>query len=384
MAGLTLIRVTITMSPFSIWLTSSTFLNALLQDPVTAIFSCTEMLGYLNMMSGGAFRLQSLIERCPRTFDTIHSTSVEELLNGCAVLEMGSLEPEQKSLVSALTLISILAYLKSTRKSDHHLRNIILIDEAHALLDQGEGATQEEKALNSTMTQLMINVITEIRAYGVGVIFSDQSPSRVGGRMLDNVDNIISFRLSGEEADMLREHIGADTNLCDVLPLMSPGEYVLKNRFLRSALPVRMEYSPDKDALHHVSDENIVKAQAKYLTSHAKDYRPFIFCEGAGCDHCTVAIREEANMYAEQIFAERQFKLSTPEEVAAHIVRIPAVLSSRIYYDDATVFKKKCRCIAVHLLRKCSMENDISFSLQAVTKLLSEMNKQGNGGTENE
>lgn len=330
-----------------------------------------------NMMSGGAFRLQSLIERCPRTFDTIHSTSVEELLNGCAVLEMGSLEPEQKSLVSALTLISILAYLKSTRKSEHYLRNIILIDEAHALLDQGEGSTQEEKALNSTMTQLMINVITEIRAYGVGVIFSDQSPSRVGGRMLDNVDNIISFRLSGEEADMLREHIGADTKLCDVLPLMSSGEYVLKNRFLRSALPVRMEYSPDKDALRHISDEYIVKAQAKYLTSHAKDYRPFTFCEGAGCNHCTVAIREEANMNAEQIFAERQLKLSTPEEIAAHIVRIPAVLSSRINHDDATVFKKKCRCIAVHLLRKCSMENGISFRLQAVTKLLSEMSKHG-------
>ena len=202
--------------------------------------------------------------------------------------------------------------------------------------------------------------------------------------MLDNVDNIISFRLSGEEADMLREHIGADTNLCDVLPLMSPGELVLKNRFLRSALPVRMEYSPDKDELHHVSNESIVNAQAKYLTSHAKDYRPFTFCEGAGCDHCTVAIREEANMYAEQIFAERQLKLSTPEEIAAHIVRIPSVLSFRINDSDATVFKKKCRCIAVHLLRKCSMENGISFSLQAVTKLLSEINKQGTGGIENE
>lgn len=336
------------------------------------------------MMSGGAFRLQSLIERCPRTFDTIHSTSVEDLLNGCAVLEMGSLEPEQKSLVSALTLISILAYLKSTRKSNHRLRNIILLDEAHALLDQGEGTTQEEKALNSTMTQLMINVITEIRAYGVGVIFSDQSPSRVGGRMLDNVDNIISFRLSGEEADMLREHIGADTNLCDVLPLLSPGEYVLKNRFLRSALPVRMEYTPDEDQMDHVSDDHIVRAQARYLTSHVKEYRPFRFCEGAGCNHCTVAIREEAKMCAEQIFAERHFKLSAPEEVAAHIVRIPAVLLPRIKYDDATVFKKQCRCIAVHLLRKCSMENGISFSLQAVTKLLSEMDKQRNGETENE
>lgn len=337
-----------------------------------------------NMMSGGAFRLQSLIERCPRTFDTIHSTSVEDILNGCAVLEMGSLEPEQKSLVSALTLISILAYLKSTRKSNHHLRNIILIDEAHALLDQGEGATQEEKALNSTMTQLMINVITEIRAYGVGVIFSDQSPSRVGGRMLDNVDNIISFRLSGEEAEMLREHIGADTSLCDVLPLMSAGEFVLKNRFLRSALPTKMEYTPNTDQPKHVSDEHIVKAQTKYLTAHAKDYCPFTFCERAGCDHCTVAIREESNMYAEQIFAERQFKLSAPEEVAAHIVHIPSVLSLRINAENATMFRKKCGCIAVHLLRKCSMENGISFSLQAVTKLLTDMHKQGKEGTDNE
>lgn len=337
-----------------------------------------------NMMSGGAFRLQSLIERCPRTFNTIHSTSVEDLLDGCAVLEMGSLEPEQKSLVSALTLISILAYLKSTRQSDHRLRNIVLIDEAHALLDQGEGATQEEKALNSTMTQLMINVITEIRAYGVGVIFSDQSPSRVGGRMLDNVDNIISFRLSGEEAEMLREHIGADNNLCDVLPLMSAGEFVLKNRFLRSALPARMDYSPDKEHLKHVSDEQIVKTHTKYLTAHGKDYCPFAFCEKAGCNHCSVAVREEANMFAEQIFAERQLKLSTPEEVAAHIIRIPSVLSFRINTENAAMFKKKCSCIAVHLLRKCSVENGISFGEQTVKKLLTDMNNHGKEGNGNE
>lgn len=337
-----------------------------------------------NMMSGGAFRLQSLIERCPRTFNTIHSTSVEDLLNGCAVLEMGSLEPEQKSLVSALTLISILAYLKSTRQSDHRLRNIVLIDEAHALLDQGEGATQEEKALNSTMTQLMINVITEIRAYGVGVIFSDQSPSRVGGRMLDNVDNIISFRLSGEEAEMLREHIGADNNLCDVLPLMSAGEFVLKNRFLRSALPARMDYSPDKEHLKHVSDEQIVKTHTKYLTAHGKDYCPFAFCEKAGCNHCSVAVREEANMFAEQIFAERQLKLSTPEEVAAHIIRIPSVLSFRINTENAAMFRKKCSCIAVHLLRKCSVENGISFGEQTVKKILTDMNNHGKEGNGNE
>lgn len=337
-----------------------------------------------NMMSGGAFRLQSLIERCPRTFDTIHSTSVEDLLSGCSVLEMGSLEPEQKSLVTALTLISILAYLRSTRESDHRLKNMVLIDEAHALLDQGEGATQEEKALNSTMTQLMINIITEIRAYGVGIIFSDQSPSRVGGRMLDNVDNIISFRLGGEEAEMLREHIGADNILCDVLPVMSAGEFVLKNRYLRSALPARMDYSPSEEHLKHVSDEHIVKTQTMYLAAHAKDYCPFALCEKAGCNHCSVAVREEANMFAEQIFAERQHKMITPEEIASHIVRLPAVLSSRIHSDNADLFGMKCNCIAVHLLRKCSTENGISFGAQTVTKLLTDMNNQRKAGNVNE
>ena len=234
------------------------------------------------------------------------------------------------------------------------------------------------------MTQLMINVISEIRAYGVGVIFSDQSPSRVGGRMLDNVDNIISFRLSGEEAEMLREHIGADNNLCEVLPLMSAGEFVLKNRFLKSALPARMDYSPDKEHLKHVSDEQIVKTHTKYLTAHGKDYCPFAFCEKAGCNHCSVAVREEANMFAEQIFAERQLKLSTPEEVAAHIIRIPSVLSFRINTENAAMFKKKCSCIAVHLLRKCSVENGISFGVQTVKKILTDMNNHGKEGNGNE
>ena len=89
-------------------------------------------------------------------------------------------------------------------------------------------------------------------------------------------------------------------------------------------------------------------------------------------------------MFAEQIFAERQLKLSTPEEVAAHIVRIPTVLSFRINAENADMFRKKCGCTAVHLLRKCSMENDISFGAQAATKLLVDMNKQGKDGNSNE
>ena len=337
-----------------------------------------------NMMSGGAFRLQSLIERCPRTFDSIHATAVDDYLLGCSVLEMGTLEPEQKNLVTALILIRILVVLKASRNSDSRLRNVILIDEVHALLDHGEGATQEEKALNNTMSQLLINIITELRAYGVGVVFSDQSPSRIGGCMLDNVDNLISFRLSGEEADLLRAHMGAKENLTACLPLARTGEFFLKNQYIREPLGIRMSKAKISISPHNYSDRQIASMQKEYLQSRAAIYCPYKSCKATGCNCCSIAIREEAHKYATQIYNERQDKLGTVEAIASHILKIPTVIGtkSRNLPDSGT--PKLFHCIAIHLLRVCALEKGISISNEAVIKLLMDMDRTAKEGIKNE
>lgn len=337
-----------------------------------------------NMMSGGAFRLQSLIERCPRTFDTIHSTDVEDYLSGCAVLEMGTLEPEQKILVTALTLIRILTVLKNSRSSDSKLHNVILIDEVHALLDQGDGATEEERALNNTMAALLINIITELRAYGVGVIFSDQSPSRVGSCMLDNVDNLISFRLSGEESEHLRIHMGAKSTLSECLPLTSTGEFFLKNQYLREPLGIRMNKAEDTGSVHSYTDSQIVPLQREYLQSRLNIYCPYHSCNATGCSCCSVAIREEVHKYAAQIFVERQAKLVTVEAIAAHILMIPAVMAERVKGTNEANKQKLYECIAIHLLRICSLEKGIAMSNGAITKLFVEMHLRIKEETNNE
>ena len=337
-----------------------------------------------NMMSGGAFRLQSLIERCPRTFDSIHSTAVDDYLSGRTVLEMGTLEPEQKTLVTALTLIRILAVLKASRNSDSRLRNVILIDEVHALLDHGEGATQEEKALNNTMSQLLINIITELRAYGVGVIFSDQSPSRIGGCMLDNVDNLISFRLSGEEAELLRAHMGAKENLTACLPLAATGEFFLKNQYTREPLGIRMSKGKDIGYTHNYSDQQIASMQKEYLQSRSAIYCPYKSCKAARCKCCSVAIREEAHRYATQIYNERQEKLGTVEAIASHILKIPTVISTRSRELPAFNAAKLFQCTAIHLLRICALEKGISLSNDAVAKLLKDMGKTSKEEIKNE
>ncbi len=324
-----------------------------------------------NMMAGGAFRLQSLIERCPRTFDTVNSTEVTDLLQGTVVLEMGKLEPEQKALVSSLTLIGVLAYLKATRESTRVLRNVILIDEAHALLDQGEGATVEEKALNSTMNQLFVNLVTEIRAYGVGIIFSDQSPTRIGEKLLDNVDNVIAFRLSGKEAEMLQSHIGAAETLSRCLPLLSAGEMVLWNHHLRHPVAVRAEDPGQGNPV--VSDTDLVLHRKQYLRAHAGQYCPYTQCRAAACSTCSFAVREEANKCSAQVYAARRGKLTDPGQLAAHIRKLPDALTARGYSPEEKNFRKLCSCTAVHLIRRCAMESGILLTENAEALLLAEL-----------
>lgn len=325
-----------------------------------------------NMMSGGAFRLQSLIDRCPRTFDTINSTDVKDLLSCSTILEMGNLEPEQKSLVSALILISILAYLKATRTSSNVLRNVILIDEAHALLDQGENHTEEEKALSNAMSQLIINIITEIRAYGVGVIFSDQSPSRVGSSLIDNVDNLVSFRLSGEESRELGKHVGDEEIIPKILPLLSTGEMVVKNRFLHHPLAVKMV--SDFRCLQNsdVTDDQVVQKCRQYLLSNADKYMPFAICKLTGCKNCSVGVRDEAHKYAVQMFKAKAKDMNNPEAIASQIISIPEIL-----HKKAPVLSRRLsECTATHLLRLYAVQYGITFSDHAVESLLTDMNKR--------
>lgn len=317
----------------------------------------TEVKG--NMMAGGAYRIQSMIERCTWTFDTIHATDVEALLKRCTLLEMGHLEREEKMLVTALVLIRIMAFVKATRRSDHVLKNIILLDEAHAFLDTSAGITEEEKSLNSSMRTLMLNMLTELRAYGIGVVFADQSPSRMGVGMLDNVENLISFRLTGKEAELLTEHMGTDKEMTECLSRISTGEFLIKNQYLGSPVAVRMHHSQNALSKVHCTDLQVLNHQKKYLTEHFRDYSPYIECNRTGCRYCSAAVRTEARKLAAQIYRARQHKIRNREDLTVHIRKLPNAMKGCLNNYPAQARLKVCNCTAVHLARICMVEKGI-------------------------
>lgn len=314
-----------------------------------------------NMMSGGTFRLLSLIDRCKNTFESVNSIDVEDLLNGQVVLELGRLEGEQKCLVAALTLISILSYLRISRESGCDLKNVILIDEAHVLLDNGLSRTEEGRAIGGTMELLIANLVSEVRALGVGIILADQSPSRLGNNLLDNTDNKIIFRLSGIEAQIITKGVGLDDRESRILPMLDKGEALFINHSIHSAVGL---HTTNRTSLKPVSEAELSKYEESYTQAHAKIYRPFRECTSSlPCSNsCDFKVRDIAATKSVQMFGERRDFIKTHDDLIKHLLWIPSSLIKQGYSVDDNQYSRLCSCVKVHFSRRVSLDIGLNLS----------------------
>lgn len=329
-----------------------------------------------NLMEGSAIRLLSLCERCPLTFDTMHATPVSELLSGTAIIEMGALEPEQKLLTTSLLLITVMSHIKATRESSGDLlKNVILIDEAHSFFDTKQAATEEETALNSSLNDLLINFLSESRAYGLGIILADQSPTRIGANVLNCVETILSYRLTGEESELLCRNIGATPQLLRAFGLLKRGQIILANSYTLQPLPVRIPYQPP--------DTNLVTDQELAGRCAGKAECPYSHCRFARCSSCNAQVREHAKLYTTRIFNREPEKFKDPKALASVLTGLPGVLRPLSELLEENAFGTLCRCTAVHLLRKNEVENNVVLDKNACTQLFAALQNNITGGTKN-
>lgn len=76
-------------------------------------------------------------------FDNYFSIPIEDILQKPTIIELAAIEnSDQKALIIALLLLSILAYVNSNYVGEGGLKNVILLEEAHVLLDADTNAGQ--------------------------------------------------------------------------------------------------------------------------------------------------------------------------------------------------------------------------------------------------
>lgn len=209
-----------------------------------------------NLKAAGEFRLYGLLERADGMMDALNnSVDAKSLLSGLSVIEFENLEPCDRKLASFIILTSVMAYVQTLPETGGKLLYAIVIDEVHALLSDDVNASEAERLASNAIRHLMVNLISTMRSRGIALIYSDQSPNRIGGSTLfDQTINKFLFRLEGEENHLASRSLHFTDHEAKALLNLDVGQCLLKTSLNTEALGVTTIY---KDYGGNVSDEEL-------------------------------------------------------------------------------------------------------------------------------
>lgn len=314
-----------------------------------------EEIGYTgdarNIGRAGVVRLKSLVN----LFDNYYSIPIEDILQKPTIIELAAIEnSDQKALIIALLLLSILAYVNSNYIGDGNLKNVILLEEAHVLLDENTNLGQGDANPSAIAQGLLKRMLAEIRSYGVGLIVADQSPRKVSTDVVALTDMKMIFRLV-ESID--KQIIGDSTNMTDVqvqrMAKLKPGEaFLFFNKLEEPEEVITPDYRLDNNISITLSDEGI-RSLSTYWNDKTDKLRPYPECKCVACcsKTCDYARRVLAREIARRIFI-KNFKADTKEFEA--VIKVFGKISKLIQAElnDEEFTAELFSCVKVHLWRR--------------------------------
>lgn len=129
--------------------------------------------------------------------------SADALFARPAILELNDLNQQDKALISTFLLTLLREYCEQRasaerRQRPHLLRHVTVVEEAHNVLQEVASTGGQEGGSADTQyraVQAFCAMLTEIRAYGEGMIIADQSPVKLAPDAIRNTNLQIAHQL---------------------------------------------------------------------------------------------------------------------------------------------------------------------------------------------
>lgn len=304
-----------------------------------------------NIGRAGVVRLNSLVN----LFDNYYSIPIEDVLSKPTIIELAAIEnSDQKALIISLLLLSILAYVNSNYVGEGGLRNVILLEEAHVLLDADTNAGQGDANPSAIAQGLVKRMLAEIRSYGVGIVIADQSPRKVSTDVVALTDIKLAFRLvEATDKQILADSANMDEVQVKRLAKLKPGEAFFFFNKLEEPEEIKTEdYRLQNNISITLSDDGI-RELSTYWKERQDKLRPYPECECVRyCQKtCDYGRRMLAKEVARRIF-NRYFKADTKDfEVIRKV--IPKLKSlTKAELNDEVLDNELVACVKVQLFRK--------------------------------
>lgn len=254
-----------------------------------------------NVENSGILRLQKLMNTNPVMFDTVQAPDYPKMLSEPTVIELDAIsDPEQKSMVMAMIIVNLMVLIRKRTDFTGDLRNVILIDEAHVLLNPEDKQRDIDAAdPGRTALKMLQNMTLILRAYGTGLIFGDQSPAKLTKEILSNVNFKITFRLDDpEDRRILGQTALMDEAMLEKMVSLNTGQGFLSCSQIRK--PVFLQ-TPDTEKILNIKKKLSDQAVADRMLSELSP--PFAQCARCGFCHgqCSLQIRNDAVFLAQSV-----------------------------------------------------------------------------------
>ncbi|WP_159395714.1 ATP-binding protein [Streptomyces sp. 3211] len=266
-----------------------------LTDLVNKVEALIPQLGYEEKVTGDlraalTTRLNSLRTGGKgRMLDTRLSTPADALLSGPTVLEMEAMgDDDDKAFVMGLLLIRLAEYRRAQGDVDT-LQHLLVLEEAHRLLANttpARGGEDNEANVRGKAVETFTNLLSEIRAYGQGVVVADQIPTKLSPDVVKNTNLKIVHRIvAGDDREVLAASMAMTARQSTALATLPVGRAAVFTDGDDSPLLVQVPASKGGTGTWPSHAEVRI-----HMASQGVDTQPERLMPSADCDqHCLTA-----------------------------------------------------------------------------------------------
>lgn len=240
-----------------------------------------------------------------RMLDTKNSIPMEELMERPVVLELDSLNGDEKSLLMMFLLSYVYEYCKVKRKSGSPLKHMLLVEEAHNLISS-QGAGSDSRANPKAQTiELFVNMLAEMRALGQGILIADQLPTAIAPQAVKQTNVKILMRVTAKDD---REEIGNTMDLNEeqmhqVVNFKTGHAYLYHEGEDRVRMIRMINFKGEHKVEEPPSDEELKVQMSDYEIKHKELYIPYPECEHC-CTICNRRVRNQAESFVQQLLLD--------------------------------------------------------------------------------
>lgn len=299
-----------------------------LSDLVAKVGEVVPTLGYDEKVTGDMqaallTRLQSLCSGGKGAMlDVSASLPADELFGHPTVVELEALGDEgDKAFLVGLLLIRLAEHRRHQGPSDH-LRHVLVVEEAHRLLANiGRPGSAMEADPRGQAVETFANLLSEIRAYGQGVVIADQVPVRLAPDVVKNTNLKIAHRMvSADDREAMAGAMAMEDGQSRALTTLGVGEAAVFATGDDSPLLIRVPLAKGAPGSVPPGHDRVAEHMARWREDPARTAlhlpRPFcaVTCAGAEAA-CDAARRLAANPYVQRTLG--RIVLSTTEQAGA-------------------------------------------------------------------